>query len=195
MGLDNRDWIGVGVLCVAGLLLAIFVPGAWIGVAGLIVTIVGLAIAVGQIRLARQQITRAVEVSEATRAAITRTRAVVSRNLLIESLGQMQRIDGEMFTSVSNGESREQLAVHLAAWRDAAYTSVALIEGLPHMKELRDELVATAKSAANLRDNLPDDVAQLAAKTKRLRSDISSACGLLAIAKTSLKLDTEQETT
>lgn len=162
--------------------------------AGLVVTIVGLAIAVGQIRLARDQITHAVEVSEATRIAVTRTRAVVARNLLIESLGEMQRIDREIFASVSKGESREQLAGHLAAWRDAAYTTVALVDGMPQMKELRDELVATAKSAANLRDNLPDEVAQLATKTKRLRSEISSACGLLAVAKTNIKLDTEQET-
>lgn len=72
---------------------------------------------------------------------------------------------------------------------------MALIKGTPtNTRELRDQLVSTAKSAAALRDKLPDDVDQLVIKTKRLRSDISSTCGLLAVANIAIKLHTEQET-
>lgn len=194
-GLDNRDWIGVALLCLGAILLAVFQPGYWIGVAGLLVTTIGLAIAVAQIKLARQQIQQAVEVSEATKVAVTRTQAVVARNLLIEAIGAMQRIDGTLFGAVAKKEAPDHIAAQLAEWRDQAYATVALLEGTPwNSQELRDQLVSTAKAAAGLRDKLPEDVDQLAAKTKRLRSDISSTCGLLAIAKATVKLNTEQET-
>jgi hypothetical protein len=192
-GLDNRDWIGVAALAVGVSVLAILMPGDWLGAAGLLATIVGLAIAIGQIRLAREQIEQAVKVSEATKAAVTRTRAVVARNLLIEQVGLMQSIDRAIFESISQKQSAEAVASHLAAWRDAAYGIIGLIDGTAASREdLRESLVSTAKAAADLRDRLPEEVSELATKTRKLRSEISGTCGLLEVAKTKMRLDTEQ---
>lgn len=195
-GLDLRDWIGVSLL-VAGLLVGgILLKGRWISVAGTVATVVGLAFAVGQIRLARQQITKAVSVAEATRKAVTMTRAKVARNMMIESIAGLQQVDRDLYAAISEKRQAKDIADHLASWRDGAYNVYSLIKGTSHESpELVDGLLSSAKEAAELRDELPDDGTQLKKATNHVRSEISGVCGLLGALQTTVKLDTEEETT
>jgi hypothetical protein len=194
LGLDPRDWIGVGLL-VAGLVLGgIFVSGRWISIAGTVATVVGLAFAVGQIRLARKQITQAVSVAEATQKAVTTTRAKVARNMMIESIAGLQQIDRDLFAAISDKKQATDIADHLASWRDGAYNVYSLIKGAPHASpDLVDGLLSSAKEAAELRDELPEGNADLKKATSHVRSEISGVCGLLGALQTTVKLDMEEE--
>jgi hypothetical protein len=134
-----------------------------------------------------------VTVAEATKAAVLTTRAKLVKSELIDAVGQMLQIDRDLFVA-SRSKDVDGLADGLAAWRDRSYAVVGLLEGSQQeTEELRNVLIETAKGATELRDNLLEDPTQIHAATKRLRSEISAACGLLGVVKTKLKLDMEED--
>jgi hypothetical protein len=191
-GLDARDWVLVVIASGAAIGIGIWQPHGWLGIAGLATTVVGLAIAIGQVRLARDQIEQAVDVAEATRAAVISTRAKVVKSELIEAIGSMLQLDRELFAAAQDQDGK-LVAQYLAQWRDRAYDVLALVEGtVAEGPALTDALEGSAKGAVELRNALPDEPARLKASTKKLRNEISAACGLLAGVKVKMKLDMQE---
>jgi hypothetical protein len=192
-GLDSRDCLLVALVVFAVIGIGVLQSGRWISLAGTSATIVGLAVAIGQIRLARDQITQAVTVAEATKAAVTSTRYKLVRAELLLHVSHLQQIDQDLYSAIADGKPASEIAKYLAGWRDSASNVFALLDGKKYSsRELRDALASSAKAAAEARDDLPSDTSDVAEHTKHLRAEISGVCGLLGGLQTTLKLDTEE---
>jgi hypothetical protein len=193
VGLDGAEVALVVAATLAVVLLAVFVQGQWLGIFGAAATVIGLSVAVGQIRLARAQIEQAVSVAEATRQAITTTRSKMVRNELQDSIPRAQEVDRSLNAALVAKDPAE-VANALADWRDRAYGVWSLIDGGSYAsKGLTDALLGSAKRAAELRSELPDDPTELQGVTVEIRAEISGACGLLEALKTKLKLETGED--
>lgn len=193
VGLDARDWLIVMIVVLGVIGVGVAKSGRWISLAGTSATIIGLAVAIGQIRLARDQIAQAVTVAEATKAAVTSTRAKLARAELVLQIARLLQLDRDLYATIADRKPVREVAECLAGWRDSAFNVFTLLEAkqYPSVGELRDALVSSAKAAAEARDDLPADLDTVAEHTKHLRSEISGVCGLLGGLQTALKLDTE----
>lgn len=193
IGLDLRDWLLVMIVVLGVIGVGIAESGRWISLAGTAATILGLAVAIGQIRLARDQIAKAVTVAEATKAAVTSTRAKLARAELVLQVARLLQLDRDLYATIADGKPVRDVAECLAGWRDSAFNVFTLLDAKHYQSssELRDALVSSAKAAAEARDDLPADLDKVAQETKELRSEISGVCGLLGGLQTALKLDTE----
>lgn len=191
VGLDVRDCLLVAVAVLAVIGVGVIQAGRWISLAGTAATIMGLAVAIGQIRLARDQITQAVTVAEATKAAVTSTRDKIIRGDLLVHVSRLQQIDQELYSAIADEKAVDEVAKCLAGWRDSASNAFALLDGKKYSsRELRDALASSAKATAEARDDLPLDISDVRDHTKHLRAEISGVCSLLGGLQTTLKLDT-----
>ena len=190
VGLDGRDILLITLL-VAGLVVAaVLEKGRWLAVVGTVATVVGVAVAIGQVRLARDQIARAVTVGEATQRAVVVTREKLARSLFTDTIRQLVQADKDLFNAIHDQKSAADVGECLTSWRDAAYDAVALMEGVEGLpRGLRDALVETAKAAAEARETLGQTPDLRTSGTAQIRSEISAACGLLSRAKMKLMLD------
>jgi hypothetical protein len=190
--LTTADAVALAGVLVAVVVLSV-VSGDWVGIVSLGATIVGFALAIRQLVLADEQITKMLNVAEATQRAVISTEAQVAQNELIRLMPELQRIDRELRTSLEEKESGE-LADHLAEWRDLAQEVAGLLEGRTYADPaLSESLYDTAAEAARLSVELPDAAEEARVATKQIRADISSACGRTARLKSRLKLHTGRE--
>jgi hypothetical protein len=95
---------------------------------------------------------------------------------------------------VDRAEGRDSVALRLANWRDPAFGLYGLI--FDHKRapaELIDELLSSAKAAADLRGGLPEDAAQLRRVTKEVRTMASRVSGQLATLQQQLRYEVGED--
>jgi hypothetical protein len=190
--LSSVEWALVAIVLASVVALGI-VTDEWIALVGVGATVLGLVVAIRQIVLAQGQIVQTLSVAQATRKAMTKTKAELARSEMIALIPRLQEIDRGL-GAAARGSEASVIGVRLADWRDSAYEFIGLLEGSSYATDQRlDDLHVTAKQAAHLVVELPEVAADARVDTKQLRADISGVCGRLGILHSKLKLSTEED--
>jgi hypothetical protein len=157
----------------------------WLSVVGVIVTAVGLGLAIWQIRKTRTA-------TEATQRSVSQTLGRLARDEMLSLVAALQRVDRDLQRSVSEGQPAIQVGDRLADWRDYAYGLWELVHRDEKLQALLDDLLESAKLAAELRGKLPEEVEKMPSATKAMRASTSRVCGHLATLGQRLRFDLER---
>jgi hypothetical protein len=159
----------------------------WIAIVGLVITVAALGVTVYQVRKARGA-------AEATKRAVVQTLGKAARDEILGLIDDLQRIDRDLQSAVDAQHSRSIIGDRLADWRDKASGLWQLISQDDAIREsIRNELLRSAKQAAELKGKLPQSDDGLSQATAALRAEISRVCGELASVEQHVRYQTNVE--
>lgn len=155
-----------------------------ISIAGLLVTAVGLTFTIAQVR-------KTLSAAQATQASVKDTLGKLARDEMLGLIADLQRADRDLQSAIDAGQPGTLVGDRLADWRDKGYGLWELVHRDPKIpRDVRDDLLESAKVAAELRVNLPGQIADMPAATKSIRASVSRVCGQLATLEQQLRFDT-----
>lgn len=170
----------------------IFGGGPWdradtFAAAGLAITVVGLGFAIQQIR-------KTLSATQATEASVRATLGKLARDEMLGLIAALERVERDLRSAVDSGQPPTMVGDRLADWRTHAYGLWELIHRGPKVKpHVHDDLLESAKVAAELLTKLPTDVTKMQSSTKTMRGLTSRVCGQLATLDRQLRYDTGKD--
>jgi hypothetical protein len=161
--------------------------GDLLAIGGLAVTLIALGVTI-------YQTTKTRGAAEATKQAVVDTLGKTARDEILGLVDDLQRVDRDLQAAVDAQHSRTIIGNQLADWRDKASGLWQLISGDQTIRaSIRDELLQSAKRAAELKGKLPEEAVALAGVTATVRGEISRVCGELATVEQHVRYQTERE--
>jgi hypothetical protein len=159
----------------------------YLGMVGLVVTVTALGVTIYQTMKTRGA-------AEATRESVRGTLGKLARDEMLGIIDDLKRIDRDLQAAIDAGHSKTIVGDRLADWRDKASGLWQLIAGDEDVRgAIRDELLQSAKQAAELKGKLPAEAAQLGRATANLRGEISRVCGELATVEQYVRYQSEEK--
>jgi hypothetical protein len=152
-----------------------------------VVTFVALGVTLYQVWKTRSA-------TEATKRAVVETLGKAARDEILGLIDDLQRVDRDLQAAVDSMHSPTIVGNQLADWRDKASGLWQLLGS----KEsgpvgVRNELLQSAKVAAELKGQLPEDEGAIATATVGIRAEMSRVCGELAGVEQQVRYPTETE--